>query len=192
MIRIAKRWATLALLALAGGCATTPQWEHYSAASRIESPQKGFSLEAPAGWRRSPGEAGDRVVLTADGTAIQQLVLGRFPLDKAFPLTKGKASPDTSLRELGERVLAELRAGNKNSTIELKSAAETRIDGRPAFLLHLAERTQAGVQYERIVAGAHGQSQLFWSSCRALARYFFERARPVCERAIGSVRVAGL
>ena len=183
--------ATLALLVLAGGCATTPQWEHYTAPSRIESPQKGFTVEAPAGWRRAPGAVGDRVVLTADGTGIQQLVLGRFPLEKAFPLTQGKAAPDISLRELGERVLAEIRAGSRNSTIELKSAAETRIDGRPAFLLHLAERTQAGVQYERLVAGVADRSQMFWANCQALARYFFERARPVCERAIGSVRVIG-
>jgi len=192
MTGILGRLAMLTLLALAGGCATTPQWEHYTASNRIESPEKGFTVQAPAGWRRSPGEAGDRIVLTADGAGIQQLVLGRFPIDKAFPLAKGKAGPETSPRELGERVLAELRAGAKGSTIELKSATETRIDGRPAFLLHLAERTGAGAQYERIVAGTHGQSRMFWASCRALARYFFERARPVCEQAIGSVRITGL
>ena len=192
MTGILGRLAMLALLALAGGCATTPQWEHYTASNRIESPEKGFTLQAPAGWRRSPGEAGDRIVLTADGAGIQQLVLGRFSLDKAFALTKGKATPQTSPRELGELVLAEIRAGSKGSALELKSAGETRIDGRPAFLLRVTERTQAGVQYERIVAGTHGQSKMFWASCKALTRYFFERARPVCEQAIESVRLTGL
>jgi hypothetical protein len=74
----------------------------------------------------------------------------------------------------------------------LPSAGATRRAARPAFLLRVTERTQAGVQYERIVAGTHGRSTMFWASCKALTRYFFERARPVCEQAIESVRLTGL
>jgi hypothetical protein len=48
------------------------------------------------------------------------------------------------------------------------------------------------VQYERIVAGTQGESKMFWASCKALTRYFFERARPVCEQAIESVRLTAL
>jgi len=83
-----------------------------------------------------------------------------------------------------EAIRAELE--RLQSSIELTSAGETRIDGRPVFLLRVSERTEGGVQYERIVAGTHGQSKMFWASCKALTRYFFERARPVCERAIES------
>lgn len=55
-----------------------------------------------------------------------------------------------------------------------------------------AARFDEGVRYERIVAGTHGQSKMFWASCKALTRYFFERARPVCEQAIESVRLTEL
>lgn len=72
-------------------------------------------------------------------------------------------------------------------------ACVERPPDRPsASSTHLAKRAERGAQYERIVAGTQGQSRMFWASCRALARYFFERARPVCEQAIGSVRVTGL
>ena len=92
----------------------------------------------------------------------------------------------------GELLLAELRAGEKDSRIELKSSGETRIDGRPAFRLHLTERTARGAQYERIVAAVRGETKIFWTSCTALARYYFERARPVCEQTIATVRLAPL
>jgi hypothetical protein len=127
-----------------------------------------------------------------DGFGIQQLVLNRFDVDKAFPLTKAKPAKDIAPRELGELLLAELRAGEKDSRIELKSAGETRIDGRPAFRLHLSERTSRGAQYERIVAAVRGESKMFWASCTALARYYFERARPACEQTIATVRLAPL
>lgn len=192
MTRMLKWLAVAAFVALAGGCATAPQWEHYQASAGIESPQKGFTLQAPAGWRRSPGESGDRIVMTLDGFGIQQLVLSRFDVEKAFPHTKAKPAKDIAPRELGELLLAELRAGEKDTRIELKSAGETRIDGRPAFRLHLTERTARGAQYERIIAGVRGESKLFWASCTALARYYFERARPVCEQTIATVRLAPL
>lgn len=131
-------------------------------------------------------------MLTADGVDIQYLEMARLPLEKAFVQTKAKTAPGPGPRELGELVLAELRATGKTSHIELKSAGETRIDGRPAFLLHLAERTEGGAQYERIIAGVQGDSNMLWAHCRALARYFFERARPVCEQAISSIRVTAL
>ncbi|MFP5411525.1 MAG: hypothetical protein ACLGHB_00985 [Gammaproteobacteria bacterium] len=186
------RMAVAAFAVLAGGCATAPQWERYQATAGIESPEKGFTLQAPAGWRRSPVEKGDRIVLTMDGFGIQQLVLSRFDVDKAFPLTKARPAKDVSPREFGELLLAELRAGEKDSRIELKSSGETRIDGRPAFRLHLTERTARGAQYERIVAAVRGETKIFWTSCTALARYYFERARPVCEQTIATVRLAPL
>ena len=76
------RMAVAAFAVLAGGCATAPQWERYQATAGIESPEKGFTLQVPAGWRRSPVETGDRIVLTMDGLGIQQLVLSRFDVDK--------------------------------------------------------------------------------------------------------------
>lgn len=192
MIGMLRRFLFAVLVLTASGCATAPPWERFAAGGAVESPQKGFSFQAPEGWRRAPGEAGDRVLLTLDGLAIQQLVLGRATRDKAFALTKAKPAADISLRELGELFLAEIRMGNKESSVALKSSGETRIDGRPAFLLHLSERTPRGAQYERIVAGLQGEAAIFWASCRALSRHFFEQARPVCERTLSTVRLAPL
>ncbi len=83
------------------------------------------------------------------------------------------------------------RVTEEQITVSLRDAEKTLVAGT-AKKTWLAERAERGAQYERIVAGTHGQSRMFWASCRALARYFFERARPVCEQAIGSVRVTGL
>lgn len=170
---------------------TVSQWEHHAAPNQIASPKTGLTLHAHAGWRRSPGEIGDRVVLIADGTGIQRPAMGRFPLDMALPPTNGKAGPQTGPRELGEPVLPKLRAGNKGSRSELKSATETRIDGPPALPVHLAGRIEGGAQCERIVAGTQGRSKRLWASSKALAHCSFGRARPACEQAIGSVGLTG-
>ena len=190
MTMAALRWAALAAaVVIAAGCATPAQWERYGAPARIESPQKGFSLEAPSGWRRSPDEAGDRVLLTADGAGIQYFLMLRVPADKVFSVTKAKPAPDASPRELGELVLAEIRASNKQSSFETKTVGETVIDGRPAFRLHLAERTARGAQYERVMYGVQAGSGVVVGSCRALSRYFFERALPVCEQTLRTVKL---
>ena len=187
----AWKWVVVAAaVAAAAGCATPAQWQRYEAPARVESPQKGFSLEAPAGWRRSPDEAGDRVLFTADGSGIQYFLVIRLPADKAFPVTKAALPQGASPRELGELTLAEIRAANKQSSFETKSVSETTIDGRPAFRLHLSERTARGAQYERVMYGAQGGSSVVVANCRALARHFFERALPVCEQALKSVKLA--
>lgn len=192
MIRTGMRIVLFALAIVASGCATAPQWEHYGTASALESPGKGFTLQAPAGWRRAPVEKGDHVVLTQDGLSIQRLVLVRAPKAEVFPETKAKPGPDLSIRELGELFVAEFRRGNKGGRIELTSLGETRIDGRPAFLARLSERTERGAQYVYLFAGVQGETEMFWSGCIALARHFFEQARPVCERTLASVRLPGL
>jgi len=184
--------ASLSALLLAGGCATPSQWERYTEPKRVESPKKSFSLEVPVGWRRAPDDGSDRVLLTADGTDIQLFLAAMMTLDEAFSVSKVKGAQQSSPRELGELVLAELRSILRESQLELKAVGETRIGGRPAFRLHLAERTPAGVPYERIVYGTQGESKMIWVTCKALSRHFFEKARPACEQALASVRIVSL
>lgn len=179
--------AGLMLLALAG-CAS-PAWERYAAPGAVESPRKSFSFQAPRDWRRAPEVLDDRIVLTRDGPGIQVLVFARRPLDRSFPVTKARPGPDTSPRELGELALAELRAEAKGAAIELRSLGETRVDGRPAYRLHLAERTESGVRYERLMVGVAGANGYVFASCRALGRHYFAQALPDCEAAIASLRL---
>lgn len=169
---------SLAVL-LAGGC--VPRARGFAPAGGFYSYAPGFAVELPAGWLRTPRDAG--LTATRDGLLLQRIWVDTEPLSPAA-LGKGLATalPEEDAAQLVDRL--EATAGWK-----VREVRPAFLSGAPGYRILASFRDADGLAYGTVVVGAVVGRSRWLVGYAAPSRHYFDLDLPAFERAVASFRV---
>jgi hypothetical protein len=159
-----------------------------------EDPDERYTVHFPDGWVRLKGPA-EIVWLTRDGIALQQIVVFRRDLAKAFPRTRKKIDPKAPPlpHELAELQLAEFKTESETlATAEVIDMTPARVGGREGFWLHLAWQNDDGLTLARLVYGVADDRYYYLIGYEAPTLHYFDKHRPAFEAMIKTFRFAAV
>jgi hypothetical protein len=140
-----------AMLAIAA-CAT---WEAVDESSS-QVPNSTYTVTLPKGWMKL-NLLNDRLMVTADGIAVQYIEIASLEPSTAFEQTlkktKKKIGEDMLPEQLAALALAEVQATETMGNVTVLENAPATIDGQPAFRLHLQYKTPKGLRIEQMIVG---------------------------------------
>jgi hypothetical protein len=188
MIDARVRRGALARLVISGlvllaGCAP---WQRVAAPETV-GPDGAFEVRLPLGWVRSMSHT-DKVLVTRDGLALQQIEIVRRPHAKAFPRLEEASRPDMLPNEVASLVLAELRGQPQVKALEVEDNRPVKLAGRDAFRVTVGFLNERGLGYRMVVYGFVDAQGLCTLSYRATRLHYFERDIGSFEGVVASFR----
>lgn len=159
------------MLIITSGCATwTP-----GTGQTIEEAKYGYRMTQPSGWYREPYTRAGTVRLTKDGGALQEIFVGRFKLDKAFPETEKEATAHMLPQELAELYIAEVKRARGFGNLEVLSNEPTSLGGQPGFRVGLLWKNQDGLRYQHSAAGTVNEFGVYLMTYTAPVLHYYRR-----------------
>lgn len=183
------RRAAVALLALLGACAHEDR--RWIAAEPVVSvPGGGFDLAPPAGWMRLAGAKEGPVLLTRDGTALQEILAGSCPVGQPLGLWGSKriVSAEVSLLETEELLVDAMRSRSDIREATVVESAAAELGGQRAFRTVVAFRDDDGLAMRAEALGTFRGRRLYWLFYLAPERHYFALDRAVFEEVARSFR----
>lgn len=176
---------------------------------RYEATSENFIVDLPQGWRRHELYAdADRISravvenlgkrrklewdvlrMTRDGLLLQQICIGRIPLDEELPHTKKKLSQGMLPQEAAEVITDGVRANPNLIRQEIMENAPATVGGHPGFKLHYHYRTKEELKIEGLFYGALVDRWLYYVLYEAPAQHYFRKDLQLFERTRQSFRI---
>ncbi len=180
-----RSWLLILITLLLGGCASV--WTHVDA-TNAEYQSAHYRLTLPLGWVRIA--AGENLVITRDGPAIQMIAISFHPHEKAFEKLEKDSSTDLLPSELAELYVAEFKAQDPNGlpSLEILSNEPAQIAGHQGFRLHLGYTSDTGLQYQTLVTGFVNKDGLFVLRYIAPSLHFFVRDQEIFQSTVNGFR----
>jgi hypothetical protein len=165
-----------------------------------------FSVDLPDGWRQHNASVDplrkltallekrhklswDVLRLTRDGLLLQQICIGRIPVEEELPNTKQKLlrgmSPLDSAELIGDNLLSNPHVTHQ----ELIENTPTTLSGHPAFRLHYSYRAEERLKMEGIFYGAVVDQWLYYALYEAPAQYYFDKDLPTFDKTVSSLHI---
>ncbi len=187
-----RAWLMLLLLA-ATGCATTGDGSWQDAPpTPVAHRHAACEITLPAGWiflQRRQGDAGDLLIATRRGVALQSIRLTRLDNDKAFPAIEKPASPDMPGEELARRYVQDWAARFELDVVDVIESSPAELGGEAGFRVHLAYRI-GGLRYQAIALGASTPRAFYLLSYSAPTLHYFDADRAAFEESARSLTFA--
>jgi hypothetical protein len=181
------RLLPLAAMLLLAACAT---WQPVEESSS-QVPNSGYAVSLPKGWMRL-NLLNDRLMVTADGIAVQSIEVASLEPATAFEQTlkksKKKIGEDMLPEQLAELALAEVQATETMGNVTVIENAPATIDGQPAFRLHVQYKTPKGLRIEQMIVGIADGKRVLRATYQAPTLHFFARDRNAFEEVVKSLR----
>ena len=170
-----------------------------------------FTIELPPGWRKHNihGESHplgrkiietleerrklewDAIRITRDGLLLQQISIGRIPIDEELPHTKKKLSEGMLNQEVADVIVDNLRSNPNITNQEILENIPEYVGGHSGFKLHYSYRTEDGLKIEGIYYGTMVDSWLYYLLYEAPTQHYFAKDRPVLERMKDTLKITG-
>jgi hypothetical protein len=168
--------------------------------------QENFSIDLPEGWRQHNLSAIDQpkqylallqqrrkldwdiIRLTRDGLLLQQIGVGRIPLEDELPNTKRKLNAEMLPAEVAALIIDELRSNSNLGAQQILEDAPATVGGWSGFRLHYTYRF-GDLKFEGLFYGATTSRRLYYIVYEAPAQYYFAKDRAVVERMVSSFEV---
>ncbi|NND65407.1 MAG: hypothetical protein HKM24_05520 [Gammaproteobacteria bacterium] len=145
----------------------------------------------PEGWVKIYSPTG-YVYLTKDGPQLQRIGFERAPLDNAFPRLRKreqhKITADIDLITLSERYVANIKSGSLEN-IEILSAGQSQLDGRPAFEKLMQYTDSSGVRYRVKAYGLVNENGFYEVYYSAPVLYFYDRDIITFEEVLATYQI---
>jgi hypothetical protein len=165
-----------------------------------------FSVDLPDGWRQHNASADplqkftailekrhklgwDVLRLTRDGLLLQQICIGRIPIDEELPNTKRKLLTGMSPLDAAELISDNLRSNGNLTHQEIIENSPAPLGGYPGFELKYAYRTEGRLKMNGIFYGAIVGPWLYYAFYEAPAQHYFGKDLPVFEETVSSLAV---
>ena len=162
-----------------------------------------FSVDVPAGWRQHNASADpvqklkailekrhklewDVLRLTRDGLLLQQIAIGRIPLEKELPHTKRKLAQGMLPLDTAELVIDNFRANTDLTHQEITENAPAALGGQPGFKLHYSYRAEEQLKMEGVLYGVLVGPWLYYALYEAPTQHYFQKDLPVFDRMVAS------
>jgi len=136
---------SLGFILLLGGCAT---W--VAVGGKHSQSSQNFEVELPEGWRKL-NTARDKVLITRDGLALQQIQVLRRPVDTELPFTKKRFTKDMLPQEISEVIMDNIRSNPNISNQQSISDTPAQIGGHPGLKLVFTYQTKGGLTKKGII-----------------------------------------
>jgi hypothetical protein len=185
--RIHARLLPILLLVMLA-CAPPKVWERVEVAGQ-RTLDGSFTVDLPIGWVRALGYA-QSLVITKDGTPIQEITISCLPQEKAFPATKRTLPGDALPSDVAAQHLAELRSNPGLANMTVSENAPATVAGEAGFKLHVEWRNAQGARYDGLIYGVLIRGKLLTLTYMALHLNFFPRDLPEFEKVLASCRPA--
>jgi hypothetical protein len=161
-----------------------------------------FVVDLPEGWRRheiafDQGPISRKIMelleqrrklswdvirITRDGLLLQQISIGRVPVDDELPHTKKKLSREMLPQEAAEIVIDNLRSNPNITNQEVIENTPTRVGGNPGFKLLYTYQTKEGLKIKAAYYGAMSGNWLYYLLYEAPARHYFDKDHALFEK----------
>lgn len=180
--------AALAACALLAACS---YWQPTDETPLWQDPDGRYTVEFPRGWLRQKGPT-DMLWLTRNGFALEQIVVFRRPLDKAFPRSKRKADALMLPHELAQRQLAEFkRESEVLAAAQVETLEPAQVGGRDGFRLVLTWRNDDGLPLGRVIYGVADARHYYMLGFEAPMLHYYDKHLPDFEALRQSFRLTG-
>lgn len=181
---------SMAILFLLSGCVRSP-W--VLSAGKYAPESQDFEVELPAGWRHNNlfQDKDSTIVraLTRDGYLLQFIRINKMPLDKEFPNTKKKLSPEMLPQEAAEVVFDDIRSNVNTNNQQMIQQGPTKFGDRLGFRLFYSYQTTAGLKMQGVCYGLLVNTLYYSLIYEAPSRYYFARDLPTFETMKDSFRI---
>jgi hypothetical protein len=147
-----------------------------------------YEVNLPSGWRKH-NQSRDALRITRDGLTVQQITIGRWPLDKDPPHTKKKLAPGMLPQEAAEVVVDDFRSNSGMDNYQLTENNPSRVGGHAGFKLAYGYQTKAGLKKKGIYYGVLLDKWLYFLMYEAPERHYFGKDHEVFEKLKESFRI---
>ncbi len=179
----------------------SPVSGHYAAVS------ENFTVDLPQGWRQHNASADpvrkltemldkrhklswDVIRITRDGLLLQQICIGRIPLNEDFPNTKRKLTQAMIPLEAADVVIGAFRSNSALTHQEIIDDVPATVGGYPGFKLHYSYQTEERLKIEGLFYGTLVGQWLYYVLYEAPAQHYFAKDLPVFDRTVASFQIA--
>jgi hypothetical protein len=162
-----------------------------------------FSVDLPNGWRQHNASADpvqklkdmlekrhtlewDVLRLTRDGLLLQQIAIGRIPIEKELPNTKRKLAEGMLRMEAAELMIDNFRANGNLTHQEITENAPATLGGQPGFKLCYNYRAEDQLKMEGVFYGVLVGPWLYYGLYEAPAQNYFQKDLPVFDKTVAS------
>lgn len=178
-------------------------------AGRYTATPQNFAVDLPRGWRQHNSNADwhplsgqiiqildqrhklkwDVIRLTRDGLLLQQISIGRIPVDEELPYTRKALSRGMAVQEAAEVIADDLRVNPNVANQEILENIPASVGGHSGFKLHYSYRTKDGLKMEGIHYGTIVDRWLYYLLYEAPAQHYFAKDRDVLEKMKESLQI---
>ncbi len=175
------------LFILIAGCAP-----FVLASGKQSLPEHEFEVMVPDGWYRAmQGEGKELLVITRDGLLLQQIIIGRFAVDKELKFTKRRFNEKFPPHEVAEIELDNMRSNPEVNDLSVEENAPATICGHQGYKLVYTWALKGGYRLKRAHYGFLDDKWVYRIVFQAAARYYFDRDLPTFEHVRESFRLTG-
>ena len=175
------------LLVLVAGCAP-----FVLASGKQSIPERQFEIMVPDGWFRvMRGDGAELLVITRDGLLLQQIVIGRFAVEKELKFTKRRFDEKLPPHEVAEIELDNMRSNPEAHNFSVEENVPATICGHQGYKLVYTWALKGGYRLKRVHYGFLDDKWVYRIIFQAAARYYFDRDLPVFENMRESFRLTG-
>lgn len=153
-----------------------------------------YEVTVPEDWYRAMRasgtlEAPEGLVLTRDGLALQQIRVGRVPVDKELKFTNRKFDEKLPPHEVAEVELDDHRSNPNVFNLTIEENAPVTLDGHRGFRLVYTWQTKDGYRLKCIQYGFLEGRWVYQLTYQAAARFYFDRDLATFEKLRDSFRL---
>ena len=174
---------SLSLMLLFGGCAT---W--VAVGGKHSQSSQNFEVELPDGWRKF-NMAQDKVLITRDGLALQQIQIMRRSVDTEFPFTKKKLTKEMLPQEISEVLMDNIRSNPNIANQQFISDTPAQVGGQPGLKLVYTFQTKGGLTKKGIIYCILLDNWCYEILYEAPERHYFTKDLPAFNQVKESFRL---
>ena len=159
----------LSLILLLAGCT---HWVIMS--GKYTMSEQNFETVLPEGWRRH-NLTKDALLVTRDGLSLQQIRIGRFPVDTVLAYTKKKFSSGVLPQEAAEIIIDNARSNPDTMKFKIIDNQPVSVGGHSGFRVAYSYQTPDGLPQKVVKYGFLLSGWYYYLNYVAPARYYFEK-----------------
>ena len=148
-----------------------------------------YEVDLPNGWRKQNLNR-DFLRVTKDGINLQEIAVGRWPVDKDPPHTKRKFATGMLPQEVAELVIDDFRSNTGLMGYEVTENSPSNVGGYRGFKVMYRYQTKSGLKKRGAYYGVLLDKWLYYLYYEAPERYYFANDYEVFERIKESFRIA--
>jgi hypothetical protein len=174
---------SLAFMLLFFGCAT---W--VAVGGKHSQSSQNFEVELPEGWRKL-NTVQDKILITRDGLALQQIHVLRRSVDKELAFTKKKLAADMMPQEMAEVLKDNIRSNPNITNQQFISDTPAQIGGHPGLKLVYTYQTKDGLTKKGIIYCLMLDNWCYEILYEAPERHYFSKDLPAFNQVKESFRL---